>query len=266
MAKQRGPHQLSGKINNLCYYEQKGVRGGLVRRINDGMSERLRIGEEFENTRSANSVFGMCSMLAAQIFNVFSSREIFLFRADRQAVLTKILFKLYRKYHVLGSGDTLDDFIAVSAILPELFNAVVKNKFTDYFNPIMSSYTAHYNVYTFFFRLTGAEIMNVCLANGWIGMQISYIGSYAITPPSYDSVTKKYIASDVLFDVTRPTTYNWYVGESFNFNAHNTLVYKERYNFQFLVLRPIIRKIGDRPICLDSRAICQMMMVYYAAE
>ena len=70
MAKQRGIVHLSGRVDNLCYYQQKRVKGGLVRRLNQAMSERAKTGEEFENFRTANSYFGACSMCAGAMLNL----------------------------------------------------------------------------------------------------------------------------------------------------------------------------------------------------
>lgn len=58
MAKQSGLHQIKGKVGEFSYYKQSGVIGGLIRSINDGMSARVKTGDEYANTRLNNVEFG----------------------------------------------------------------------------------------------------------------------------------------------------------------------------------------------------------------
>lgn len=63
MAKQSGIHQLRGKVGEHSYYRQTGIASGLVRSINQGMSSRVKNGEEYANTRLNNVEFGgACSV------------------------------------------------------------------------------------------------------------------------------------------------------------------------------------------------------------
>lgn len=65
MAKQSGIHQLRGKVGEHSYYRQTGVSTGLVRSINQGMSERVKTSEEYANTRLNNAEFGQAGAIAA---------------------------------------------------------------------------------------------------------------------------------------------------------------------------------------------------------
>lgn len=58
MAKQRGLHQIQGKVGEHSYYSQTGVSGGLIRSINQGLSARVKTDEAYANTRLNNSEFG----------------------------------------------------------------------------------------------------------------------------------------------------------------------------------------------------------------
>lgn len=58
MAKQRGLHQIKGKVGEHSYYSQTGVSGGLIRSINQGLSARVKTDAAFANTRLNNSEFG----------------------------------------------------------------------------------------------------------------------------------------------------------------------------------------------------------------
>lgn len=67
MAKQSGIHQLRGKVGEHSYYRQTGVSTGLVRAINQGMSARVKTGEEYVNTRLNNVEFGGACNVAANL-------------------------------------------------------------------------------------------------------------------------------------------------------------------------------------------------------
>lgn len=64
MAKQSGLHQIRGKVGEHSYYRQTGVSSGLIRSINQGMSQRVKTGEEFANTRLNNAEFGQACRIA----------------------------------------------------------------------------------------------------------------------------------------------------------------------------------------------------------
>ena len=74
MAKQSGIHQLRGKIGGNVYYSQKGVDGGLVRKINEGMSSRVKTDAAFANTRRNSREFGFAGALAGAAIRSISKR------------------------------------------------------------------------------------------------------------------------------------------------------------------------------------------------
>lgn len=65
MAKQSGLHQIRGKVGEHSYYSQSGVSSGLIRKINQGMSQRVKTDEAFANTRLNNAEFGQGCRVAA---------------------------------------------------------------------------------------------------------------------------------------------------------------------------------------------------------
>lgn len=67
MAKQSGLHQIRGKVGEHSYYTQTGVIGGLIRQINQGMSEKVKTAAAFANTRLNNAEFGYAGRLAAML-------------------------------------------------------------------------------------------------------------------------------------------------------------------------------------------------------
>lgn len=67
MAKQSGIHQLRGKVGEHSYYRQSGVAAGLVRSINQGMSQRVKTDEAYANVRLNNAEFGNGCDIAGQL-------------------------------------------------------------------------------------------------------------------------------------------------------------------------------------------------------
>ena len=89
MAKQRGIHQLKGKVGEMSYYQQKGISGGLVRKINEGMSARVKEGEEYANTRLNNAEFKNANSIATAAFNSVNTRKRGMLRTFAVAAMTK---------------------------------------------------------------------------------------------------------------------------------------------------------------------------------
>lgn len=65
MAKQRGLHQIKGKVGEYSYYSQTGVSGGLIRKINEGLSARVKSDAAYANTRLNNREFGAAADTAS---------------------------------------------------------------------------------------------------------------------------------------------------------------------------------------------------------
>ena len=95
MAKQSGIHQIRGKIGENSYYRQTGISSGLIRSINQGMSERVKTSPEYANTRLNNIEFKIATQTAGALF------------AGVQPILrpTRTLFRTSRLaadlYHIL---------------------------------------------------------------------------------------------------------------------------------------------------------------------
>lgn len=89
MAKQKGIHQLKGKVGEMSYYQQKGVNGGLVRRINEGLSSRVKQDEAYANTRLNNAEFKNANAIATAAFNSVNTRKRGMMRTFAVAAMTK---------------------------------------------------------------------------------------------------------------------------------------------------------------------------------
>lgn len=75
MAKQLGIHQIKGKVGQRSYYRTKGVVDGLSRSINQGMSARVKTGEEYANTRLNNAEFKNANAIATAAFKRVPNRS-----------------------------------------------------------------------------------------------------------------------------------------------------------------------------------------------
>lgn len=89
MAKQRGIHQLKGKVGEMSYYQQKGVSSGLVRKINEGISARVKTDEAYANTRLNNAEFKNAIAIASAAFNSVNTRKRGMMRTFAVAEMTK---------------------------------------------------------------------------------------------------------------------------------------------------------------------------------
>lgn len=89
MAKQLGIHQIKGKVGERSYYRTKGVAEGISRAINQGMSARVKTGEEYANTRLNNAEFKNANAIASAAFKSVNSRKRGMMRNFAIAAMTK---------------------------------------------------------------------------------------------------------------------------------------------------------------------------------
>lgn len=89
MAKQTGLHLIKGKVGEYSYYRSAGVNAPLMRRINQGMSARVKNGEEYANTRLNNAEFKNAQSLATFLFNAVPNRKASMMRRFAIAEMTK---------------------------------------------------------------------------------------------------------------------------------------------------------------------------------
>lgn len=89
MAKQTGLHLIKGKVGEYSYYRSAGVDAPLMRRINQGMSARVKNGDEYANTRLNNAEFKNAQALATFLFNAVPNRKASMMRRFAIAEMTK---------------------------------------------------------------------------------------------------------------------------------------------------------------------------------
>lgn len=89
MAKQKGIHQIKGKVGDMSYYQSAGVPGGLIRRIPEGLSSRVKTADEYANTRLNNDEFKNASSIAAFAFRAVPNRKSSMMRRFAVAEMIK---------------------------------------------------------------------------------------------------------------------------------------------------------------------------------
>lgn len=132
MAKQSGLHQLRGKVGEHSYYRQTGVSTGLVRSINQGMSNRVKTAAEYANTRLNNSEFGHACKIAGVLGHIIMPKYRPMLLPFSQSKMAKIILDEIKLQtgdwgkRSLPSGDT-----GKEALLSAL-RSVVKNDSSEY--------------------------------------------------------------------------------------------------------------------------------------
>lgn len=193
MAKQRGVVQLSGRLDNLCYYQQKRVKTGLVRRVNLAMSERLKSDPVFARTREANSIFGMCSMAAGTLIECFGlgTREMLV--PDIQARLTKSYLELFKSQTNHNFGDVFVRNTGLSRNICRAFNSFSRNRS----NPLVSFFPdiIYDNEPTERSTVTLPDYLldSYCRKRGLVGIRFRIYRLFYAGLPEFETESQKYL-------------------------------------------------------------------------
>lgn len=142
MAKQSGIHQLRGKVGEMSYYQSTGIPGGLVRRINQGMSARVKTAEAYANTRLNNQEFQQAAHISAALGSLPVPKFRPMFLPFSQARLTSAILELIKAdtTHAWGSRNVGSTAADASAMMVAL-NALSKNSASEFVNG-----TAYYDI------------------------------------------------------------------------------------------------------------------------
>lgn len=130
MAKQRGLHQIKGKVGEYSYYSQTGVSGGLIRKINEGLSARVKSDAAYANTRLNNQEFGAAANTAALLGQCVTPKFRPMILPFSQSKMAKEILKVARE-HTANWGQrvvTSDD----TAKLCEILSAMSKRDFNEF--------------------------------------------------------------------------------------------------------------------------------------
>lgn len=119
MAKQRGLHQIKGKVGEYSYYSQTGVSGGLIRKINEGLSARVKSDAAYANTRLNNQEFGAAANVAALLGKTVTPKFRPMILPFSQSRMAKEILKIARE-HTESWGQrvvTSEDTARLAAVL-----------------------------------------------------------------------------------------------------------------------------------------------------
>lgn len=103
MAKQSGLHQIRGKVGDFSYYKQSGVSAGIIRGINQGMSSRVKTGDEYANTRRNNKEFANACEIAASFGACVVPKWRPMFLTFSQAAIAKAVLSFIKEDDTTGT-------------------------------------------------------------------------------------------------------------------------------------------------------------------
>lgn len=128
MAKQIGAMPISGKIDNLVYYNTKNG-GAVVRRAYPNLGKRVKTDKVYANTRRNNAEFGMCGYVASQLLSPILQRWKYILKPDAVGELTKANFELLKldTTNPWGQRDLGSQQVAFQGIGEQLINSLSKN-------------------------------------------------------------------------------------------------------------------------------------------
>lgn len=252
---------MSGRVDNLCYYQQKRVRGGLVRRINLAMSERVKAGEEYVNLRTANSFWGGCSIAASIILDSLGMRASFLTKANRQALLTREIYRMSIISGLDNEKTRVPFTIDTAAHFPLLFEKVVKNKAGNFFSNIpYCLYSVPMNS-PISITLAGYELENYCKYYNSIGVRVSVVSECYIYSLLKDNDTQKFSPSEH-GRKTRSDYILWESGSPSLTISFSSGSFDDCFNYAFLCIEPLVSINDRRGIAKETGSIVKMIGIY----
>lgn len=131
MAKQAGLHQIRGKVGEHSYYSQTGVVGGLIRSINQGLSEKVKTAAAFANTRLNNAEFGQAGRIAGVLARYIEPKYRPMILPFSQSKMAQQILEVIKRDTVnpWGQRNINDpDGVAMAPIL----SSVAKNDYSDW--------------------------------------------------------------------------------------------------------------------------------------
>ena len=131
MAKQSGLHQIRGKVGEHSYYQQTGVVGGLVRRINQGLSEKVKTAEAFANTRLNNAEFGQAGRISSVLGMFISPKFRPMLLPFSQSKMAKVILEIIKTdTDAWGQRNLTAQTIPTACV--NALNTVAKGDFSSY--------------------------------------------------------------------------------------------------------------------------------------
>lgn len=130
MAKQSGLNQIRGKVGEHSYYSQSGVSSGLIRKINQGMSQRVKTDEAFANTRLNNAEFGQgCRVASCLIQHITPKYRTMLLTFAQAKAAKKVVERIKDDAtHNWGERTYYD---TTGEITSQILNSLAKGNFSN---------------------------------------------------------------------------------------------------------------------------------------
>lgn len=196
MSKQKSIIKIAGRVDDQSFYYSK--NGGYqMRKINPGMSARVKNGAEYANTRLNNAEFGAAGSVAGAIIRGISQRWRFILTAIATGVLVKYIKDLM-------ANDTTSEWgkrviaVADMAGVQEKLSSLSKNAVPSEVLDFMRSkfvYDANSN------KVQALEALNLSdetiaelKAKGADGAAVAVYG-YNVLAPQLDAEGKDYLPS-----------------------------------------------------------------------
>ena len=207
MAKQSGLHQIRGKVGEHSYYRQTGVAAGLIRGINQGLSSRVKTGDEYANTRLNNAEFGAACNVAGVLGKMVVPKYRPMVLPFSQSIMAKKVLEL-AKAHPGFWGQrvvTVDDTVELAQILSD----TSKLNVADYLTVNVSRTDTTHVQLDF---LLSKEQVSALIGLGADGFNIK-ISAYQVRTGQYSSATGKILRSNVRMETSGDNEEDLTVGE-----------------------------------------------------
>lgn len=127
MAKQSGLHQIRGKVGEHSYYRQSGVSTGLIRQINQGLSQRVKTGDEYVNTRLNNAEFGHACSIAGVLGKTVSPKYRPMMLTFSQSKMARVILEAIKLQTGNWGQRSLPNGVAGNQVLVDALASVRKN-------------------------------------------------------------------------------------------------------------------------------------------
>lgn len=239
MAKQRGTHQIAGKINNLVYYEQKYIRGGLIRRQNEAMSSRLKEDVVFSNTRMANSLYGACLMMSGSFLYYFGKLRGVKVIPSASAHFSTSLLRLYQGVNGFNKNESLDLSVFSGDSIIYAFDRLISKRLDRFFSPIPRIYKGIVSGGEWDLDIPADLLENLCNISNTSRIEINVSPFTYFSPSVKDSITGKFNAPSVTRGIYTPISV-WDKGSGDFSRSFDVPVTDSSYGLVQLSIIPVI--------------------------
>lgn len=252
MAKQSGLHQIRGKVGEHSYYRQTGVNSGLIRAINQGLSSRVKTGDEYANTRLNNAEFGAACNVAGVLGRMVVPKYRPMVLPFSQSIMAKKVLELAKAHpgfwgqRVVTADDTPE--------LAQILSDTSKLKIADFMNVKVNRSTA--TAIQVEYILTKEQVASL-IGLGIDGINIK-ASVYRVRTGQYSAVTNTILRSSLRLDNYGDNDEELSLGNDVNADFEVTIgsgvpapTGFTNHNFVTVLVQPY-RKVGDATYTLQE--------------